>query len=439
MPGDVPSDSVTRVIYPIGHGGPTRAFYYTAIPAKHMPGTHWMHPHRHGSTTLQVGGGASAAIIVEDLVPKEKRFWSSRFRPGREWERLKIANGVDGAKEILLIFQPIWDMKKISDVDYRGDPVYATNVDGDFTLVNGKINPIIVVKQYEWTRLRLINTAHTNLVFFNFFIDTCEMYLLSKDGIYIQDFPRRIKSAWPAPGGRADVMVRCLRSGTHNLHAYTDNDKENPTLKNVAARVRVIRNRRGRKHMKKLGKLRIPVDGYDAYLQRTINAPVEEACKCETTFEVLVNSSGPFFAVNNHVYHSHERIHHSVRGKMQQRLLNASIQGGHPYHQHVIPYQINRIDDLPGPSKPLRFPGGPYDQFFKVGDWHDTFAFDGILRFNPSNHTGKMILHCHKLDHEDEGMMSTEEILPEGEQCHCGWKTSMSLVMTQYCTTSCRK
>ena len=34
------------------------------IPAYHMGGTHWYHPHHHGSTALQTGGGAHGIIIV---------------------------------------------------------------------------------------------------------------------------------------------------------------------------------------------------------------------------------------------------------------------------------------------------------------------------------------------------------------------------------------
>lgn len=39
-----------------------------------MPGTHWIHPHMHGSATLQVGGGAASALIIKDpkgYLPKD--------------------------------------------------------------------------------------------------------------------------------------------------------------------------------------------------------------------------------------------------------------------------------------------------------------------------------------------------------------------------------
>lgn len=36
------------------------------IPCDHAGGTFWYHPHHHGSTSLQMGGGAMGALIIED-------------------------------------------------------------------------------------------------------------------------------------------------------------------------------------------------------------------------------------------------------------------------------------------------------------------------------------------------------------------------------------
>jgi FtsP/CotA-like multicopper oxidase with cupredoxin domain len=45
--------------------GPHTKFEYEVnIPADHPSGTFWYHPHRHGSTALQVASGASGALII---------------------------------------------------------------------------------------------------------------------------------------------------------------------------------------------------------------------------------------------------------------------------------------------------------------------------------------------------------------------------------------
>ena len=58
-----PGDNSARTV------GPGQSFQYSVnIPADAMPGTHWIHPHHHGSVALQVGGGAYMAFIVKDPV-----------------------------------------------------------------------------------------------------------------------------------------------------------------------------------------------------------------------------------------------------------------------------------------------------------------------------------------------------------------------------------
>merc|ERR1712071_533851 len=73
----------------------------------------------------------------------------------------------------------------------------------------------------------------------------------------------------------------------------------------------------------------------------------------------------------------------------------------HPFHLHINPYQLmdwaNDLDD-------------PY---FKSGDWHDVMmhtdevADDAPVRLQTDRFSGmEMVIHCHFLDHEDEGLMS---------------------------------
>merc|ERR1719215_336365 len=71
----------------------------------------------------------------------------------------------------------------------------------------------------------------------------------------------------------------------------------------------------------------------------------------------------------------------------------------HPYHLHVNPYQITQIWG---------------DPWYMAGDWHDTFLPTGInfatVKVNVDSFTGKMIAHCHLLEHEDNGMMGYWQI-----------------------------
>lgn len=60
--GEDPADNVFRRVAPQG-----RHTYRYDIPRDHMPGTHWYHPHFHGPTGIQAGGGAVGMLIVEDI------------------------------------------------------------------------------------------------------------------------------------------------------------------------------------------------------------------------------------------------------------------------------------------------------------------------------------------------------------------------------------
>ena len=83
-------------------------------------------------------------------------------------------------------------------------------------------------------------------------------------------------------------------------------------------------------------------------------------------------------------------------------LVELAVDGfaGHPFHLHINPYQIVTMtpDDA---------------TYFQAGDWHDTL-YDGAdtatVRLYTDTFTGKMVIHCHILEHEDQGMMGIFEI-----------------------------
>merc|ERR1719401_593119 len=89
-------------------------------------------------------------------------------------------------------------------------------------------------------------------------------------------------------------------------------------------------------------------------------------------------------------------------GKVYEFTVNGA--GAHPYHIHINPFQIT----TPGANY-----GGGY---FQTGDWHDTLMINELgggginVRMNVDTFTGKMVCHCHILEHEDEGMMGWIEI-----------------------------
>ncbi|TBB58228.1 multicopper oxidase family protein [Rhizobium ruizarguesonis] len=123
-------------------------------------------------------------------------------------------------------------------------------------------------------------------------------------------------------------------------------------------------------------------------------------------------------------------------GKAQEWTLQSHFVS-HPFHIHVNPFQIVSITDPNG--KDVSAPGAvddaggaPYDpQYVGLkGVWKDTLwikslipqslpaGFSGIytvkVRTRYERYIGEYVLHCHILDHEDQGMMqNVAVVLPD--------------------------
>jgi len=73
----------------------------------------------------------------------------------------------------------------------------------------------------------------------------------------------------------------------------------------------------------------------------------------------------------------------------------------HPFHRHMVPFQILDIDGAPPPAA--------------LAGWKDTVSVPPagrvriIMRFY--GFTGTYVFHCHKLEHEDHAMMLQEQIV----------------------------
>lgn len=100
---------------------------------------------------------------------------------------------------------------------------------------------------------------------------------------------------------------------------------------------------------------------------------------------------------------------------------------GHPFHIHVNPFQIIEILDENGVDVSNHELGNTSIYAGLKGAWKDTiFAANTAssgrgepyrirVRTHYNRYIGQFVLHCHILDHEDQGMMQLVEIgLPDG-------------------------
>ncbi|MCX4177749.1 MULTISPECIES: multicopper oxidase family protein [Paraburkholderia] len=110
----------------------------------------------------------------------------------------------------------------------------------------------------------------------------------------------------------------------------------------------------------------------------------------------------------------------------------------HPFHIHVNPFQIVRIldpngNDVSAPGAVDNADGQPPDPQYPglKGVWKDTLwvkslipsldaypkgVYTIVIRSRYERYIGEYVLHCHILDHEDQGMMQNVRVaLPDGK------------------------
>jgi FtsP/CotA-like multicopper oxidase with cupredoxin domain len=106
-------------------------------------------------------------------------------------------------------------------------------------------------------------------------------------------------------------------------------------------------------------------------------------------------------------------------------LENYTAGVAHPFHIHINPFQVLRIDTPTGRDQ--------YNQYRPVSDlvWQDTIAIPpAVITTNAAGQitnvtpgrvtirqtyrdfTGTFVLHCHILAHEDRGMMQLVRVVP---------------------------
>jgi len=149
------------------------------------------------------------------------------------------------------------------------------------------------------------------------------------------------------------------------------------------------------------------------------------------------------FVINNQAYNP-ERVDQLVKlGTAEEWVLTSGL-ASHPYHIHVNPFQIVKIlkpvtttkpdgtsvtemRDVTDPLIPLSqrlnweaLGDGGYDAqyLFLKGAWRDTLfvkqGYEVHIRSRYDDFTGEFVLHCHILDHQDQGMMQNVRVATDG-------------------------
>lgn len=132
------------------------------------------------------------------------------------------------------------------------------------------------------------------------------------------------------------------------------------------------------------------------------------------------------FQIDGHSYDPNRVDRQLTLGKVDQWTLTSNA-GSHPFHIHVNPFQVVSITDPAGndvsaPDAEDRSSGAFDPQYRGLkGVWKDTLwvknsglPYKVVVRTRYQRYIGDFVLHCHILDHEDQGMMQNVRIsLPD--------------------------
>jgi L-ascorbate oxidase len=359
----------------------------------HYPGTFWFHPHVHGATGIQVGSGMSGAWIIEgdyDNIP-----------------------ALDAADEHLFLMQHVaWESVSpmaagdTCDQDNLSINDFAEITTQSRTLVNGRLEQWMAVAPDQAQHWRFIHAGVTDEMRIGLFPATstdCStwdetspvaMFQIAADGLALQSRFSR-EELFMAPGYRIDVNFRAPTSD--GLWCLIG---ERPAAGPPGPGAVAVDDL--------LARLMVDSDltatstalASSAHLASVAAPTIDCSSVPDGTQTALFDDPSPLCPPLNIDCRTFTDSVTDPRLLAVETLDEWTVTAGratHPFHIHVNPFTVcdDRDDEPPAPH------------------WRDTLMLTNVsasLMMEYPFYTGSFVTHCHKLNHEDSGMMEVIEI-----------------------------
>ncbi len=375
------SDNVMRIMEP-GESCDVEI----AIPSDHVPGTNWYHPHAHGSADVQIASGALGALIIEG-------------------DFADVPEIVAAKERLLVLTETVFDSFGTVEDFATIFPERAAR----FIAVNGIREPTITMRPGEVQRWRILHGGWQDDLFLD--LEGHKLNSVARDGIPLArmglsvprmpDRPTDYPNAMlVAPGQRHDVLVQAGEPGTYMLRAVPyDQGYASPTGP--------------------IARLVVAGDPLPMNLPDKLPAPLEKLIGDEEITGTRVikfgeaRIEGPTefwrtfrFTVDGRTFDP-TRVDQRVRlGAVEEwTIINDQPQDpeDHVFHIHVNDMLLTKVNGVPL-AEPV---------------WCDTAILpsNGSITFRSRflDFTGKYMLHCHMMNHEDLGMMQVVEVYADNQ------------------------
>jgi len=440
--GDFVVDDPDQGIQP----GQERQYEYT-IRDDHPPGTYWYHPHLHGSSAMQVGSGMAGALIIEgpiDDVPQ-----------------------IAAAVEKIFVFQaPIYDPVSGQLSDFA--QVANTTIKEPPFLINGVRRPRIVMFTGEVQNWRFINAAifkFLNLsldrhALYQYSHDGNPRRTFRTSGPVLPDDPI---SGLPqgivlAPANRSNVLVKAGAPGTYLLktlkvemgrtQAIVDEDilaeivvVDNPlpmslppeplpvtpfldpitdaelaasggikrtiVMRVIASATNTTPPGRPFEGTAATSLVQPPPGEYDDWLYQTGNTQVAGKVYALGS-DGTTGSQNPRMPSTYIPFQSSKSLTQTVALNSVEEWTIVNMNNiRHPFHIHVNPMYVVAVNGVKlaepywADTVPLPFNANPPPP----GTTNPATVTSVTFRMRFLHYTGRYVMHCHMLVHEDMGMM----------------------------------
>ncbi|GAB5526456.1 MAG: multicopper oxidase domain-containing protein [Roseivirga sp.] len=390
------------------------------LPKDHATGTFWYHGHVHGSTAIQVASGMAGAIIIEgglDTIPEIKA----------------MAEKIFVMQQMPFMYD---SRKKRYDIPFDEDTTgnfgpgrWQRNAgkNGWRTTINGQAIPVLTMAPNEVQRWRFIHAGVRETVNLSVYdreenggqrkLVSRNLHAIAEDGI-AYGYREAVTNKLLQPGYRADFLFQAPDKTGDTLYVM---DAASEVLGNLDS----IRRSESPKLLamivlaKKGGEIaaRLPS-------QKSLKglAPYPSLQDVETTvanetmrFNIEPNGKNTKFMIDG-VPFDPKNVRQLQLDAVQDWELSSGL-GSHPFHIHVNHFQIvdKYVKTCVRENKQGECVQKEWVHVKPAPVWKDTYFVrsDEIttIRTVYKDFTGKFVIHCHILDHEDQGMMQSVEIV----------------------------
>lgn len=314
------------------------------FPIRQRASLNWYHPHPHENVASQVWLGLAGLFVVED-------------------EEERALDLPSGDRELLLIVRD-------AQLDDNGGLTYRRNASGrqgDFPLVNGVPWPRTELTN-GWNRLRILNGANARVFRLT---SRAPMLVIGNDGGLL-DRGYSVENIDVSPGERVDVLL--------DLRGYSSGEQVDLTCDRSGWNLLAI-------DVRGSNVVRWEPPAHLSYI-----APLLHEGPPDRVFRFENNRR-----INDREYDMELTDFVVPFGKTERWRFESHGGAPHPIHVHGAHFQVQSRDG--GRGKVMAWERGLKDTILLE---HDE-AVEVLIRFD--HHEGRYLLHCHKLEHEDHGMM----------------------------------